>query len=831
MKKFIFFLIFSSFSLINGQSVQIKGQVIDSLSWENLPFAQIYLNNTHGTSADQKGLFSLELPKNSPSFYVSYTGYFTKEIKFVPNKKFYKIYLFPKKESLAEIQITATGKNPANEIIEKAVKKKHLNDIRKSLPFFSFTNYYKFKITANRDSLKCELDTVKTYSQGKEKTYIDSTMYQFCQQLDTSELYMIESLTQNFIKNKKLSRKVLALKTAGFKNPFYELLQLQFSGKNPYDNYYKILFKEYLGPFSKKSISSYHYKIIDTLSVQKRKLFKIAFSQKEKPFIQGYILIDSKTYALSGIHIHTDGELIIDSDFDFIYLPKIDKWIPARHKSVLKASKHLKNLELGKIDIAFKPASNGQKRTTHTNIQKPQDVMYVEIIDSLTNYEFNKKHKLPFYALEVDNEATKRKEEFWWKYTGKKLSEREKNTYKVMDSVFESEKIETNLNKYKKLLYGKYPLGKIDLDLLRILNFNRHEGARVEINLQSNNYLSQRWKLHTYLAYGFKDKTFKYHGSMGYLLFPSHQTELRLGFTKDIEKSAVFKSLEKKSIFTAALSNYPWEKFVSYKEMKLRISSLVSQNLSVSLETARGFYSTLYPIPYHPGRIEFPNYDLSSAELTLQWEPDSEYLLTSEGRRKIKNGYPKYLWSIQTNFPALQTDKRFFLRTEIQAIFRKKFINKDYTDLKIQLGMNFGQPHIHQMFQPDFNDYRKPEIWQHIMLSKKYAFETVKDLEFLSNYIATAHLSHKLEKIKTGKNKSIDLRFTTAAAFGFAIDNNFYLGIKDLRRGLFESGIEISRLFKGLGLGFYYRYGNYAAPAFRDNLSLRFNIDFGSLLK
>jgi len=687
-------------------------------------------------------------------------------------------------------------------------------------------------MSIDRSRLNTEIDTIYMYKKGKKIMKVDSTLYYLGKDLKDKEWYLVENITQNKWIHHKVYRKVLALKTAGFKNPVYELLQLQFSGKNPYDDYYKINLKEYLGPFTKKSFSKYTYKLEDSLIKQGRTVYRIRFAQKEKPNIKGQMLIDAKNFALAGLEIHSKNQLLINTSFVFKYFPEKDLWFPMLQKSMIHIAKDFSEFSLGPVSIQRKPKEVRLDSISHTNPQKSEEITYVKIIDSITRLNLNvTKKKKPIYGIEILPDAHRKKEDFWVKYTGKRLTEKEENTYKTMDSLFETEHIEQKINHYKNLLYGQYRMGTVDLNFMHLLSFNQYEKLRMEINLQTNQFFSDKWNLHTYLAYGTGDHRFKYHGSLGYKISHRHQTFLRLGYTSDLEKSATFKNLEDEISPLKILDCYACEKYTFYNKTALDLTGMLSQEITYQLGMNRGIYQTKFPIPYHPGKIEFPDYDLTQMELSLKYEPHSAYILTPDGRRKIKNGYPKFLWAVQTNIPAWQTDESYFLRTEIQSLLRKTYLNKDFTNLKIQFGMNFGQVRIQQMFQPDFNDFEGGTYLAHLLSAKKYAFETVKNFEFLNNYLVTAHLSHRITHIPIHKNKYIDLGFTTAAAIGYAWDEHLYMGSRDLRKGLFESGIEIFQLIKGFKLGFYYRYGAYAQPKFINNTALRLSFDFKNWLK
>ena len=826
MKKISFFLIFLTFFSLKAQEKIIQGQVFDKITGAPLAFATVFLENKNGVTADEKGNFVLKIPTGVSRFHVSYTGYETAVVPLIPNKTKYKILLIPSHEKLQTVEIKSPTLNRGRLLVQKAVKRKYFNDYRKFFHNMAMDYYYRFKLTADKDSLNCAVDTVTIFYNGKKKTYTDSLMYHFCRNLDKNEIYMMENINRRIWKYGKEYKTVLATRTAGFKNPAYEILQLQFSGKNPYDDFYQIMFKEYPGPFSKKAIKLYNYRLLDTLKIQGQKVYKVAFKKKKPPHISGEIYLDAINLSLAKLHIKSEGNLKINTLFLFHYFPKWRLWIPVLQKSIIRSEGNLQEIELGSYKIKNRIKGKPLDSVYHTNPQQPGDFIYARIVDSLTGIKrLTQTRKEIMYDLQIAPDAGKKNEDFWFAHTRRYLTMREKNTYKLMDSLFAQENIEGKINKYKKLFYGKLPMGKIDLNLGPLFSINRYENFRMELNFTTNHLFSSKWGLDSYIAYGTKDKDWKYHAGISYKFSHRHQTFLKLAYTKDLKKAAVFKDMQQLPFYRNWLRHYPWEKFALYKEVSLKLDHLFRQNLGASINLARGDYSSKFTIPFHPGRIEFPEYDLTYANIQLQWEPNTKFMLDNEGRKRIKKAFPVYLFSIESNFPFLQTNSRYFLRSELQALYRKTHINKNFTDLKLQVGINYGQPRIEQMFQPDFNDFREDKIWKHIYIPEKYAFETIKDGEFYNNYVITAHLSHRFNKVKSFRRRTMDIRISLATAYGFAWDENLYAGSSDLRYGLFETGIEFHRLFKALGLGFYHRWGHYTRHDINSDFSIRINFE------
>ena len=47
------------------------------------------------------------------------------------------------------------------------------------------------------------------------------------------------------------------------------------------------------------------------------------------------------------------------------------------------------------------------------------------------------------------------------------------------------------------------------------------------------------------------------------------------------------------------------------------------------------------------------------------------------------------------------------------------------------------------------------------------------------------------------------------------------IAYKTLNKGFFESGIELNQIYKGIGLGGFYRYGPNQLAKFEDNIAIK----------
>ena len=243
MKYFISFLLFFiSVSPLFAQRI-IKGKITDKETGEALPFATVLYTKMQGTVTNAEGFFSIEVDDSVKELQISYLGFEKQILRLQQDNNYYPIALKPAVESLGTVELTGKYVNPALVLLRKIVKRKKQNDYRKKLPRYSYTKYFKFLITADPDSVDAQIDSV--FYNGKfQKT--DSSLFAFKKEIADKDLYIMESVIKVNAESGEEKNKVIATRTAGLKNPMYELLALQVSNFHVYDDRYKFLIKKYL---------------------------------------------------------------------------------------------------------------------------------------------------------------------------------------------------------------------------------------------------------------------------------------------------------------------------------------------------------------------------------------------------------------------------------------------------------------------------------------------------------------------------------------------------------------------------------------------------------
>jgi len=826
IKKILLLYLFFLYNPAFSQQI-ITGKVIDAETEEPLAFANLILDKNTGSITNYDGTFEMSVPENLQSFSISYIGYQTKVQKIIPGQKKYIIALKPSAESLEAVVINAKNENPAVALMKKAIKQKKQNNYQKKPDKYAYTKYIKFIAGADTDKIDKEFDTI--YKNGKIYK-IDSTLYEFKKELSDKYMWMFESLIKINGRNGNEKAEIIATRTAGLKKPLYEFLALQVSGQNVYDDQYKFLFQSYLGPFAKASFKQYNYKIDDTLSLQKRPVIVVDYKNTKKPLISGKIYLDQKTLAIAKLTLNTYKEFQFNAVYNFKYYDQAGVWFPSDVQISVKKAENKKDINFGNtvaVHSTQRDTIINKEGDTLVQTRKKSelDYTYIRYQVKISDVKLGANYPLKIkYNLEIDPQAANRDEDFWQKYTRQQIDKKEKNTYKYIDSIAEKENIEQNIEKIRKLMYGYLPVHKyVDLDILHLLDYNRYEKFRLQLGGKTSEQFSGKWQIASYIAYGFGDKEWKYSGSLRYKLDHQTQTYLQVSYTKDLQKSGSFAPVGQENIFNLE-HHYADDKFYMEQAYRFQISHLLLPALKINLNFTQGTNTTEFPIPYHYGRIEFQEKDIAYFQTQIEFTPFAKYTLMPEGRKLLKNGYPKFYVSFEKNLPGLNIDKTDYYRVDVQTLIKKTYLNKTYSELMLKWGWASKDAGINKLYQPVTNAYPADNPLKAVNLNRKFAFETMNDYEFVDNFLITGHLRHTFPRVKTGKHKSIGISLVGRFAYGLSYDSNTYTGIQSLDKVYYESGIEFQRLFGGMGLGFYYRFGEYAHPDKWDNLAIRLTL-------
>lgn len=499
---------------LHAQTV-IRGRITDLKSGEAIGYANISLVSqpTVGTTTDFEGFYELKTNKGGiDSLRVSQMGY---EMQVIPiqegKKQKLNVRLKPTTYTMEEV-VVSPGKPAYLKILEKVWAQKPNND-RRSLKAYEYESYARTELSVTNMSEKFK-------NRGFMKPFkpiFDSMQVGAGQDgEDVLPVFVSETLSQMYHRNDpKAQREVIkasdvtgvGLEDGSFISQF---VGASFQQYNFYHNWLTIINKHFVSPIGKQGPQFYEYRLVDTQSIEGYRCFQLQYKPKRQGDLafSGAFWITDSTYALKRITAETDDKVNVN----FIDRFKIEQtlrptdegpWIPAKTRVLVDATQVSKNTFslLGKFYISNEDITTAEP--------KP-----------------NK-----FYNKDITKAAghQEQPDSFWQQNRHGQLTAMEEKVYNTVDSVRNMPVVKSYTEVIETIVNGYWDLGQVEVGpYLQLYGNNVVEGHRFRIGGRTDEDFSKQWIFSGYLAYGTKDKNFKY--NLQAERFLSRESWTKVGF-------------------------------------------------------------------------------------------------------------------------------------------------------------------------------------------------------------------------------------------------------------------------------------------------------------
>lgn len=505
-----------------AQTKIISGIVQDASSEERIPFASIsFKNTTAGKLTDSAGTFTFYF-SNWPSdtLLITCVGY--QPFRYILNKNKDSVHITINMER-GTFNEGASVKIKVNKgllVWRKIVQNKPDND-RYKFDNFSYELYNK---------LELDLKNINFEKFGRFKP-LKSVTNLINQNIDTAEgtrylpTYMTEALSDYYYqKNPKRRREIIkAANPNGVKNES----MLKFLGGmdqvvNVYNNFIPVFDKQFVSPVSDNGDYYYNYRVIDTQLIAGHRYYHLIFTPRRKggDTFEGDCWVHVGSFAVQRMNLRLGKEANVNfvENLSIIQEYKLindSTWFLAKDKYVLDVS----------------PAGNerpgfiGRKTTTYRNIVVNDSSVMREVA----------KNKLVEEIITLPK-VTEKSREFWATARHEPLSRTESGIIKMIDTL-------TNAPVFKRFTKTMAFIGTGNKDIgnyqigpwFNWVSSNGWEGLRLRFDLATNKHFNKKIKLHTYLAYGFRDKKVKGMAEAFFLPTKDPRTYLYVSYTNDLD--------------------------------------------------------------------------------------------------------------------------------------------------------------------------------------------------------------------------------------------------------------------------------------------------------
>jgi hypothetical protein len=805
MKNLIFILLFST-TWLQGQT--IKGRVTDQQTNQPLAFVTVVEEGTqNGTYSDIDGYFSLKLIQPNSKIIFSYLGYENRNLLPVTDA-LWNVSILQQAINIKEVKILP-GENPAEVIMRKVIKNKSKNDPEKAIAF-TYDSYNKLIFVADRDS--------NALTPQNVQVSIDSTKPPKKDFFEDKHLFLLESAThRKHMPPGKDEETILATRVSGLKNPQFALLGTQLQSFSLYGDNVSVMDAVYLSPLHNEAISKYLFILEDSTLINDHLIYTISFRpRKNKNFVglKGNLFISTDGWALQNVLASpADSGASVRIRIQQQYTKKDGVWFPEQLNSFLSFSEMKVN------------------NTSVMGISKSY-LRNVKVNPPLRKRDFGP------IVLKMAPRATQVSDAEWNSYRERELDLKEANTYTYMDSVGKAENFERKLKVFGMLGTGKIPIKFISIDVPRILRANNFEGVRLGAGLHTNDFLSDRFSIGGYYAYGFKDEDHKFGGDALVHLYRKRNAWIRVSYEEDVIETGG-RQLDPPP--TNFLNNNLYPFFISRvdqytkKEVQLngRLLGTLSTTLFANQQEITAFPTFVFSYPRtQEADLIIRKFNLEEAGGTVRWAPGEKLALA--GNREVSLGSKWPVFYARYTLAKIEQLDRQNSFDRWDAMIEKTFNTTLYGDLTLRSSMGYVSDAVPASLYYNARGTNTINFDRnrYVGIASPFTFETMSTNEFLHSEFISIHVRHNFRNLLINSKKfNPNISLVHNMLWGNLTGKNDQVPVAKIAdKGFMESGVYVDNLLKfgftGIGLAVFYRYGEYELEKTEENIVAKLSVGF-----
>ncbi|HNQ11951.1 MAG TPA: DUF5686 family protein [Bacteroidia bacterium] len=724
--RFLFLIVFfaSTVSQSYAQNTIISGKVVDVLTNEPIPFANIAFKGTSiGTVTDINGRYQLSTDQARDSLTASFVGYTSVTLPVKKGKtNTINFFLEVNKIQLAEVKIVA-GENPADIIMRKVIDNKDINR-KQNFETYQYESYN-----------KVEFDLTNITEEFKNNKLIKPFAFIF-DKIDSSEsnerpflpIFISETMSDVYYRQKPESKReyIKASKVSGFENnSVTQFLGDLYQNADIYQNYMELFQKSFVSPISNSGFLFYRYYLVDSAMIGDYWCYKIKFKPKRKQELTfiGDCWIHDSTFAVRKINMR----IAEDANINFVH----DLAIVRDYERFINTAWMLTNEQIV-VDFNIKEKGMsfiGRKTTSYKKIK--------------LNEPIDEEKFKPIENIVVDDEAMLKDDSYWNIARHDSLNQREQDIYHMVDTIRSLPAFKTYVDIITLFFTGYKKFGPIELGpYYTFFSFNPIEGPRFRLGGRTSDDFSTKIEFNGYLAYGTKDEKFKYKIGTRLFLSQKPRTILSLHYKDDIVQLGQSENaFQDDNFLTSILRTSPPDKLTRIKEVEVYYDHEWFPGLSnrVTFNTSEQFPLGSLDYSYYTNTEHTAvrnNLSLTEISLFTRFWYREKFAYGKTGRISLGSKYPlvqlRYKFSLENFLNSDFTYQRFDFK--LSDSYKINPIGQlDYT---ISAGAVFGTVpfpllSVHNGNESYFFDY--------------LAFNMMNYYEFISDRYTEASITHHFE--------------------------------------------------------------------------------------
>lgn len=693
----------------------------------------------------------------------------------------------------------------ALEILKK-VNQQFNENSPKTLDSYSYKSYEKISLDIDEDSIiqyRQFFENAELFRKKREKDSLNNVTARKI--FSKSKLFLWER-AQEFLYSKEYGEKINILdnRISGLKQPIYEMIALQQSNRDQVPTQLK-----------KENRGLYRFFLTDTIEIDGRKNFVIRFREvnfknpDKKRKYNGAIYIDTDTYGIKKIENFSknknDG--IITSTW--IYFQ--NKWFLSHETVKLKMS-----------NMVMQQDNQGSPDEKHEKNKKQSFGTYAFLTSRYFDYQSpveNDRKDFRGYTFSVKNIDGKTLDQF----RTDPLTERERNTYKTIDSIGKIYNIDRKARVVSGLLLnGQIKAGVVDFAVDEIVNYNLYEGFRVGVKAKLNENFSPYFSPDYTLAYGFKDDKWKYRIGLDIKTTLEKDSYFRIDYYDDVTASGEF--YRRLWNFKMRMANYGNnlnnDRYYHYRGASVSYLNDVTNGLTLVFAARTNLEEALFDYSFRNRGSSFNNFNTL---FTLKYSPNSTNIMTPQGKSLINQKYPELYFNYEQSYKALSGD---FNYTRFDALFVHNFKTMlGTTGFRLYGGMVIGDAPIWKNFT--MNGLASPRRDFNFNLTSFLGFATLEGGKYYNDRFVAYYFTHKLPLYFKSLGQNISsFDFVLRGTIGNMKHPEYHqFKFQPLDHLYQEVGLEWNNFLSTyFNLGLFYRVGYYTTPNFKQNFAVQFKL-------
>jgi hypothetical protein len=718
---------------IKAQTV-VTGVVKDAVTLQPIPYVSVYFKGSMGVTTSPDGTYTIKaVSKNFKTLIFSYVGYKTVTKEIEPGKNQQIDVIMERADEIGEVIVsTKRGKyrnkdNPAVELIRKVIDNKKNNRVT-SYDYVQYDQYEKLELSLMNTPEKLMNSRIfrnyKFILENKDTTKLEGK--------SVLPIYLEEILSQKYFRKSPYKEKTYVLGNkkvnlgdfvdnagvSGYLSRLYQDVDI-------YNDNIDLLTNQFLSPIADLGPTFYMYYIRDTIEEDNIKLIKLDFYPRNTNdlLFKGtmFITLDGK-YGVQKINMSIGKNTNINWARQLRVNQQFEKGEDGRYRLILSNTL---------TEFALKKDATGGIIGERTVLFK--------------NYKINTQGPDSVYqgsAMVYDTLTTNTNDSFWIAKRPQPLTEVEGKVYKNIDSLVNMKSFKNLMDLLTLALAGYKQAGPFEIGpVSTFYSFTPIEGFRLRVGGRSTTRLSKVFYTEEYLAYGFKDKKWKYFLSGTY-------------------------SFNKKSVYSYPLN---YLRFSYQKDTKIpgqELQFVQEDNLLLSFKRGNNrkwLYNDIWRMNYVHEFGDHVSYDfgikrwkqlpagdifyqkaqagsqlipaLRTTELsaTFRWAPKEQYYQGKLYRTPIFNKYPiftlRYIAGVKGLF-----DGEYNYHNISANIFKRFYVSQfGFTDITLEGTYIFGK-----VPYPLMNIHRANQTFSYQLTS----YNLMNFMEFVSDRSVGVNIDH-----------------------------------------------------------------------------------------